>query len=117
MSNGNGGAAANENSASARDRARRTVEELGENPMALLAGGLALGALVGMLLPRAARERELLDPVGRKFAARAGAVAQAAKEAGRQEIESLLPGRDAAKERVSTLFGNVVNAAKEAAKS
>ena len=125
MSNGNGGtanqSAANrsgtgQNSVSTRDKARRTVEELGENPVALVAGGMAVGVLIGMLLPRVAKERELLDPVGRQLAERATAVAQAAKEAGKQEIDSLIPDKEATKERVSALFGNVVNAAKEAAK-
>jgi ElaB/YqjD/DUF883 family membrane-anchored ribosome-binding protein len=102
---------------STKDRALRTVEDLGENPLALLAGGAALGVLVGVLLPRIAKERELLDPLGRTLAERATAAAQAAKEAGRQEIDSLIPDRDATKERVSALFGNVVEAAKGAAQN
>lgn len=114
MSNGN---TTNQNGANRKSSARRTVEELGDNPVALVAGGVAIGAVVGMLLPRAAKERELLDPVGRALADRASAVAQAAKEAGKQELDSLLPGKDAAKERVSALFGNVVSAAKDAARS
>ncbi|TGX56337.1 hypothetical protein E5A73_03120 [Sphingomonas gei] len=85
---------------------------MGDNPVALLAGGVALGVLVGVLLPRAARERELLDPLGRTLAQRVSAAAQAAKEAGRQEIDSLIPDRDSTKERVTALFGNVIEAAK-----
>lgn len=88
--------------------------ELSENPLALVAGGVALGALVGALLPRTAKERELLEPLGRNLADRATAAAQAAKEAGKQEIDSLLPDRDATKEKVSALFGSVIDAAKGA---
>ncbi|WP_404339327.1 hypothetical protein AB2M62_08385 [Sphingomonas sp. MMS12-HWE2-04] len=88
--------------------------ELTENPLALVAGGVALGALVGALLPRSAKERELLEPLGRNLAERATAAAQAAKDAGRQEIDSLLPDRDATREKVSALFGSVVEAAKGA---
>jgi hypothetical protein len=111
--------AANQNvGASARQsptaRARQTVEGIGDNPAALLAGGVALGVLIGVLLPRAAKERELLDPLGRTLAQRVSAAAQAAKEAGRQEIDSLIPDRDSTKERVTTLFGNVIEAAKTA---
>jgi ElaB/YqjD/DUF883 family membrane-anchored ribosome-binding protein len=109
--------AANQNTgatASATERARQTVEGIGDNPVALLAGGVALGVLVGVLLPRAAKERELLDPLGRTLAQRATAAAQAAKDAGRQEIESLVPDRDATKERVTALFGNILDAAKSA---
>lgn len=88
--------------------------ELGDNPLALVAGGVALGALVGALLPRAAKERELLQPLGRSLAERATAAAQAAKDAGRQEIDALLPDRDATREKVSALFGSVIDAAKGA---
>ena len=101
--------------ASTRDKALQTVEELGESPIALVAGGIALGVLIGMLLPRAAKERELLAPLGRELAERATAAAEAAKETGKAEIESLLPDRDETKERVGALFGNVLEAAKGAA--
>jgi len=111
-SNANTGATTQ--NASATDRARKTVEGIGDNAAALLAGGVALGVLVGVLLPRAAKERELLDPLGRTLAQRATAAAQAAKEAGRQEIDSLIPDRDATKERVTALFGNILDAAKSA---
>ncbi|WP_240699987.1 hypothetical protein [Sphingomonas gei] len=117
-SNAKPGAANQNASASERQnatptaRARQTVEGIGDNPVALLAGGVALGVLVGVLLPRAARERELLDPLGRTLAQRVSAAAQAAKEAGRQEIDSLIPDRDSTKERVTALFGNVIEAAK-----
>jgi hypothetical protein len=97
-----------------KDRARQAVEGIGDNPVALLAGGVALGVLVGVLLPRVAKERELLEPVGRALADRATATAQAVKDAGKQEIDSLLPGRDATKERVTALFGNILDAAKSA---
>lgn len=88
--------------------------DLSSNPAALLAGGVAIGVVIGMLLPRLNREREVLAPVGRKLAERATAAVQVAKETGREEIESLLPSRDATKERVSALFGNIVEAAKGA---
>ncbi|AQR75695.1 hypothetical protein BXU08_05515 [Sphingomonas sp. LM7] len=90
------------------------MESIGDNPAALLAGGVALGVLVGVLLPRAAKERELLAPVGRQIADRVTSTAQAVKDAGRQEIDTLLPGRDATKEKVTALFGNILDAAKSA---
>jgi hypothetical protein len=100
---------------SVKDRALQTVGDLGDNPLALLAGGVALGVLVGAMLPRVAKERELLDPLGRTLAQRATAAAQAAKQAGREEIDSLIPNKDDTKERVSALFGHVLDAAKGAA--
>lgn len=111
--NTNAPQAANQNG-SAGGRAARTSEGIGDNPVALLAGGIALGVVIGMLLPRSAKERELLDPVGRQLADRATATASAVKEAGRQEIESLLPSRDDTKEKVTALFGNILDAAKGA---
>lgn len=114
MSNGNTSApkAANQNGSAANPR--QTMEGIGENPVALVAGGIALGVVIGMLLPRTAKERELLDPVGRQLAERASATATAVKEAGKQEIDSLLPSRDDTKEKVTALFGNILDAAKGA---
>lgn len=115
MSNGNRSApkTANQNGG-ARDRTAKAAEGLGDNPVALLAGGIALGVVIGMLLPRTAKEREMLDGVGRSLADRAAATASAVKEAGKQEINSLLPGRDATKERATALFGSLLDAAKGA---
>lgn len=92
-------------------KTRKTKQaDTGTNAATLIAGGVALGAVVGMLLPRIAKERELLDPVGQKLAERATAAVSAAKETGRAEIESLLPGRDEAKDRINHLLGNVAEA-------
>ncbi|MES2445254.1 MAG: hypothetical protein V4574_20710 [Pseudomonadota bacterium] len=90
-------------------------DSLTESPLVLLAGGIALGALVGALIPRFARERELLDPVGRKLADRVSAAAQAAKDTGKAEIDALLPARDATRDKVTQLIENVLDAAKGAA--
>lgn len=89
-------------------------ETIGDNPALLLAGGVAIGVAIGMLLPRLERERKALGPVGRKLAERATATVSAVKEAGREEVSAFIPGRDAAKERVSALFGNIIDAAKGA---
>lgn len=95
--------------------AKKSNGSIVDNPLALLAGGVAIGAVIGALIPRFARERELLDPVGRKLADRATATVQAVKDTGKAEIDSILPPRDAAKERVSQLIENVLEAAKGAA--
>ena len=90
-------------------------ESLTESPLALLAGGIALGVLIGVLLPRHSKEREVLEPLGKKLAGSATAAAKAAREAGQSEIESLLPDKTATKERVSKLIDSVLEAAKGAA--
>ncbi len=86
---------------------RTTIESLGESPMTLVAGGIALGVLIGMLLPRLAKEREVLEPLGKKLAGTATAAAKAARDAGQAEIESLLPdkGRDQGQGRQADRFG------------
>lgn len=89
-------------------------ESLTDSPIALLAGGIALGVLIGVLLPRHSKERELLEPVGKKLADKATTAVRAARDAGQAEIESLLPDKDATKERVSKLIENVLDAAKGA---
>ncbi|MBO9715151.1 hypothetical protein [Sphingomonas sp.] len=95
-------------------RTQGAVEGLAENPLALIAGGVALGMLIGVLLPRHSKERELLEPVGRNLADKATTAVKAARDAGKAEIEALLPDKDATKERVSKLLETVVEAAKGA---
>jgi len=47
-----------------RETAKRTVHSLESNPLGNLVGGLAVGALAGELIPRSAREKQLLAPLG-----------------------------------------------------
>lgn len=93
----------------------KRTDPISENPLALLAGGVALGVLVGVLLPRIAKERELLDPLGKKLAGSTTAAVKAAKEAGKAEIDALLPARDTTRDKVSQLIETVLDAAKGAA--
>jgi len=94
--------------------ANQQSESLTENPYVLVAGGVALGVLIGMLIPRSAKERELLDATGRQIADKVTGTVQAVKEAGKAEIDGLLPSKQAAQDRVGALFGNLVDAAKGA---
>lgn len=89
-------------------------ESLTENPYVLVGGGIALGVLIGMLIPRSQKERDLLEPAGRQLADRVTGTVQAVKEAGKAEIDGLLPSKQAAQDRVGALFGNLVDAAKGA---
>lgn len=90
--------------------------QLQNNPLALVAGGVALGVVLGALIPRPAKERELLAPVGKRIAEGASAAATAAREAGKAEIDAILPPRDAAKEQIGKIIGSAFTAAKDAAR-
>lgn len=101
----------------AREAARQTADAIEANPVGMLVGGLALGALVAAVLPRSQREKELLAPVGRRVGAAATAAAGAAREAGRQELASLGLTGDGAREQAKSLFQNLAKAAASAGKA
>jgi hypothetical protein len=101
----------------ARDAARQTAETIEANPLGVLVGGIALGALVAAILPRGAREKELLAPIGKRVSATAVAAIAAAKEAGKGELESLGLSKGAARDQAKSLFQGVIQAATAAGKA
>lgn len=74
---------ARETASAARERTGAGIDD---NPLAALAGGLALGALAGALLPRSQREIDTLAPIGEKLRAAAGSAGAAAKAAAAEKI-------------------------------
>ena len=98
----------------ARDAARQTAETIDSNPLGVIVGGLALGALVAAVIPRSEREKELLAPVGKRVGATAAAALAAAKEAGKAELGELGLTRSAAKDQVKTLFDGLIKTASTA---
>lgn len=68
--------------ASLRDRASG-------NPVAALAGGFAVGAVLGAVLPSNSRERRALQPVGLKVNEAARGAARQAAETGRDKLNKL----------------------------
>ena len=98
------------------DQARVTATQtLETNPLGVLAGGLALGAVVGALVPRSDKERDLLRPVGSRIGATAAAAFAAAKEAGLTELDQRGLTPSAARDQAKSLLDNVVKAASNAA--
>ena len=81
----------------ARTAARKTASTVDTAPLAVLVGGLAIGALAGGLLPRTQRETAALGPVGRKVTGTAAAAARAAKTAGQDQLKAAGISRDTAK--------------------
>lgn len=78
---------------SARERASGAVstsrDTIESNPVVAIAGGLALGAILGAVLPTTRREQELLGDVGSRVNDAARGVASSAVEAGRTQVDEL----------------------------
>ena len=97
---------------SLRKSARSTVEALESNPVAVLAGGIAVGLIAGALIPRGDREKEALRPVGKRIADGAKAAFTAAKETGKEQFSGAVMGKDAAKEGARKVLESALGAAK-----
>ena len=105
-----------------RDRATQKVEgarstaaeAIATNPLAVLAGGLAVGVVAGALIPRGERERAALDPIGRRLSEGAAAALAATKETGKERLTASLFSKDVAQESAQKIFQSAVTAAKEA---
>jgi hypothetical protein len=84
------------------------------NPVATLLGGIAIGAALGALIPRAEREKELLAPLGARFGDAARAAIDAAKDSGRQSFADAGLGTDQLRQQVNSLVQQALAAAGEA---
>lgn len=94
----------------ASDTVRKTAAAIDANPLAILVGGVAIGALAGALIPRSAREKELLAPLGSRIGDAARQAVSAAREAGKAELSNAGLTTDAARQRGKTLLDDVVKA-------
>ena len=106
---------------SARDGAaaagRKASDQLGEAPLAVIAGGIAAGAILAALLPISRRERELLAPVTDSLRDKASAAVSAAKDAGTARLSELGLTRDAGGEAVRSIIDGATDALKASAKA
>lgn len=97
--------------AEALENARNKVSEAGtaaknqikDNPVSALVAGIAVGAVIGALLPRSEREAQLLAPVGNRISDAAREAISAAKEAGRETLDDLGLNKSAASNSVEKL--------------
>lgn len=94
----------------ARETVRRTAEGIEANPLSVLVGGVALGVLAGALIPRSEQESKLLGPVGKRLTDTATGAAQAARDAGRAELDSLGLNKDAARDQIGKILDGVIKA-------
>lgn len=106
---------------SSREKAQEAADSatgaIDSNPLGVIAGGFAFGALVAAILPRGRRERELLAPLGKRIGDSAAAAVAAAKEAGKSELDELGLNRAAAKDQVKSLLDGLAKAASSAGRA
>jgi len=93
---------------------RATSEGIEDNPLAALIGGIAVGVLVGALLPRTKREEEALGPIASRLTEAARTAAAAARDAGKQSLDEMGVNAEAARGKVDQLVDTAVKAASSA---
>jgi ElaB/YqjD/DUF883 family membrane-anchored ribosome-binding protein len=98
----------------ATDTTTQTIET---NPLAIVAGGIAIGAIVGMLLPRTKQEQKALGKAGKSLNKAAKRATEAAKAAGKERIDSLGLNQDALRDQFRDLVGKASEAVKAAGKA
>jgi ElaB/YqjD/DUF883 family membrane-anchored ribosome-binding protein len=97
-----------------RKVAERAGKAIETNPLAVVAGGIAIGLAAGALLPKTKRETELLGAAGKRLTGVAAGAAEAAREAAKAELATLPLSKDAAKAQVSKLIDQVAKAVSSA---
>lgn len=98
----------------AHKAAVRTGDTIDKNPIAIVLGGLALGAIAGALIPATQREKKILGKAGKKVNDKAAKVAEAAKNAGKDKIDSLGLNGDAVRDQFRDLVSKAAEAVKAA---
>lgn len=94
------------------DAADRAIDAIEANPLAVLVGGIAVGAVAGALIPRSEREKAALAPIGKRIAEGATAAIAAAKATGKEQLSASVMSKDAAKEGARKVFESALSAAK-----
>ena len=91
----------------ANDALHETRAAAKANPLAVVAGGIAIGLAAGALLPRTKRETQLLGPVGKRINGAAVGAAEAARDAAKAELGAFPLSKQAARAQVSKLLDQV----------
>ncbi|MFC4292027.1 hypothetical protein ACFOWX_06320 [Sphingorhabdus arenilitoris] len=92
----------------------KSADTIDKNPLAIVAGGLAIGAIIGALLPKTEREQKILGKTGKKLNEKAKQVAGAAKEAGMKKVDDLGINKDTARDQFRDLVSKATEAVKAA---
>lgn len=102
----------------ASDAAKSTADKVEGNPLIALAGGLTVGAIIAALLPKTDRENEVLGGVGTKVRNTATKAATAARDAGKDQLDTLGLTPNAAKDQFRDIIkkiGQTLSSASSAA--
>jgi ElaB/YqjD/DUF883 family membrane-anchored ribosome-binding protein len=91
-----------------------TAHTVDQNPLAIVVGGVALGAIIGMLLPKTEREQKAFGKAGKKINKAAKRAADAAKTAGKEKVDSLGLNGDALRDQFRDLVSKAAEAVKAA---
>ena len=95
----------------------KTSDGIDKNPLAIVLGGMAIGVIVGALLPRTERETKVLGKAGKKLNKKARKMADAAKAAGKDQVESLGLNGDALRLQFRDLVSKAAVAVKAASQA
>jgi ElaB/YqjD/DUF883 family membrane-anchored ribosome-binding protein len=93
---------------------QRTSEGFENSPLAVVLGGVAIGAIIGALLPTTEREKKVIGKAGKKLNKKAKEVAKAAKDAGKDKVDSLGLNADMVREQFRDLVSKAAEAVKAA---
>jgi hypothetical protein len=96
------------------EAARATSDGIGANPLTAVAGGIAVGAVIGALLPRTAQENKLLGAVSDQIKASAKDALVAAKAAGVAKLTEAGISGVAAQDKVQALIEGAASAVSSA---
>lgn len=92
----------------------KSGDSIDRNPLAIVLGGIAIGAIVGALLPRTESEVKVMGKAGRKLNKKAKKMAEAAKAAGKDKVDSLGLNSDAIRDQFKLLVNKAAEAVKAA---
>ncbi|OYY70855.1 MAG: hypothetical protein B7Y44_03135 [Sphingomonadales bacterium 28-55-16] len=98
----------------ARQAKAKTSEGIDKNPLAIVLGGVAIGAIIGALLPHTQRETKMLGKTGKKLNKKARKMAEAAKVAGMNQVDTLGLNGDAVRAQFRELVSKAAVAVKAA---
>lgn len=100
---------------SASRAGQRTADGVDSNPEVALIGGLALGALLGAILPRTRREERMFGDYGRRLNDKAKEAARAARDAGTSKLDEMGFNKDSARDKLNELASSAGEAARSSA--